>query len=55
MKLPLVLTALVASLLSLPALAQDVIRIRLAQGVQRIRFIRRRRISWFLANWPRGR
>ena len=33
MKLPLVLTALVASLLSLPALAQDVIRIRLAHSL----------------------
>ena len=33
MKLPLVLTALLASLLSLPALAQDVIRIRLAHSL----------------------
>ena len=33
MKLPLVMTALVASLLSLPALAQDVIKIRLAHSL----------------------
>ena len=33
MKLPLLLTALVASLLSLPTLAQDVIRIRLAHSL----------------------
>ena len=33
MKLPLVLTALIAAQLSLPALAQDVIRIRLAHSL----------------------